>query len=249
MAEFLAIQTHTEKYDKGDVYWVAANSHSYGTADLNNRVIVKSPSIALSDARAYMGQLLHRFLIDTLSSDLVTDTHWLKLYSEFSLNPGSVNVQKIVDHLTLWGATNFATVGQSLEFDLSVFDAAVSEGLWGVNVGALAPAEIYDQPSGIHTITADYSSTGKNSTPVELKVDEKGFTITNHLNKVITYEVHRSQIAPLLKAEVERYGKGVQAYKRWKFNAPVVDAAVANGGEVTLTPAQVQNNLIDKTAL
>ena len=249
MAEFLAIKAATDKFDKGDLLGVVANSHSYGAGDLNNRVLIKSPSILLSTARNYVDRLLHRFLIDTVSSDLVTDTHRLKIYSEYALNPGSVNVAKIMDILSTWDASGFAVVGQSLKFDLNVLDAAKSLGFWGISTGSVSFTDSYDQPSGIHTITADYSATSKNATGVEILVDEQGLTITHHLNRIITYEVHRSQVAAALKEAIDRRGCSVQAYKRFKFKEAVINAAIAAGDEVTLTPAQLQNNLIDKTTL
>ncbi len=248
MCEFLCRKETGPRFDKGDILVVLANDHSYAPGDLAGNVVVKSPSILISQVMDKASVLLQRFLVDAVSSNLVTDTHRLKIYTEFAVNPGAVNIPAITSALQEWGGKNFAVVNQTLEFDLVVYEALTSAGFWGFNPSGVVFTETgYNQSTGTHTIQADYSATGRNTTPVEIKVDEIGVNIISHSNRVITFEGTRSQVNELLKTFVADKGGDVQLNRRYKFSNAVINQAVANGDVVTITPAQVQSQIIDKT--
>jgi len=68
--------------------------------------------------------------------------------------------EQVENFLTRWNATIYdASVPNEVIFDAGIYEAVCSTGFWNVNVSNVVFSQEYDQPSGVHTITADLSAT------------------------------------------------------------------------------------------
>ncbi len=187
-----------------------------------------------------------------VGSDLSIDGHRLRLSAT---NPGAsgsgrITREMVRDFLDDWKFNIVSAGSGTVTVDILVYDALTSRGFFDHDLIDIAFTELsYDQPSGVHQIQADYSA---NPAPIGRGVDrrirELGGTIISHSNKIVVYEMDRADAVARLKAEFKsRFERSVAA-KRYHIAESVVDAAIAAGGELTLTPAQLMNAIEDQAA-
>jgi len=237
---------------KGAVVEVRHVDDGYGAAEVPpNFVRIKLSDGFLSDLEQYGGRWERNVDWQVVSHDTVLDVFELRI---FSTNPGLSNVGAItlneVSSIVLdWNGTIISNTTNEVVFDIGIFNAIKSFAFWQLAaVNAVTFNEIsYDQATGTHRISADYSLTGARPKNVDELVRQKGATIVSHSGKIITFDITTSVVTAQIKTYFKDKLKKVVLRRRFSIPIANVDTAIAAGGEITVTLAQLQANIIDES--
>lgn len=215
------------------------------------RVIVSDALI--SDLKDYVAQWEQVLDWSVSNSNLGLDSHRLTISAT---NPGASGegnllIDSVAQTVVQWGGvidTQLST-DNSIVCNMTVFNAIKSRGFFGYEaVAAVTFTEIgYVQATGVHTVTADYSTIGAGSSAVEKALTVAGATIISNVNKVATFSVSRSTIVAAFKEAIKAKKKRIRQ-QRYHVPAVLVDSAIASGGDVVITMAQLQTDIIDASA-
>lgn len=191
--------------------------------------------------------------------------YWL--LSMFVSNPGisgvgaadNNTVIKVEDFIHKWGGSNISVVDQSLQFNIGVYSVATSEKFWKCNVSRIAFTELsYDQTSGVHIISADYSDLlnlqeGPTSEFMNNNLSSNDhfvndLNIISHVGTVITFYVHRNAMIVRFENDLRDLSQDVVCRRRYHFSSDGVDAVISGGRTFTVaTEAELSPYIIDKT--
>ena len=218
---------------------------------------VNAPFCRLIISDALLAELLiylspWRQIIDwtVQASDPITDSYSLVIYAT---NPGSslegaVTTSLISTLIQNWNGVidDIQTTTNHVVCNITIFAAITSFAFFGYE--AIAAVDFqetnYDQATGVHTITADYSLIGASPSAVEKGLLARGAIVLSNINKVITFTVARSLVIAKFKEDIQALGIELNA-RRYGIDPAIVDTAIANGGDVVLTKAELVAALVD----
>jgi hypothetical protein len=183
------------------------------------------------------------------SHDWATDTHSLKVYTkpEYVSASGKNRLTRdaVESFLDRWNATvNSISLGE-VNFTVNALDAIFSHGFWERIVPDKVLTELsYTESTGIHSIQLNYGLIP--SVPLaELAavVTSNGCEITSNkpAQKKATFNCSRDNVFAQFKQSVREAVDGDYAISKWNFLDAAIDAAIAAGGSLEVTKAQVVN--------
>ena len=240
-------------FKKGDIVHVGEDGHGWGSKEsLPDFVLVKVPGVSLAAAIAYRDAWKSDLQFAVVFSDQATDSYQISI-SNTNAGAGAiagVTRSQVEEYLSSWGLSVVSINANEVVFNASIYDVAVSQGFWNLPVDRLVFNELaYDQSTGLHTISTDYSSVPPKYWHIPaLRVSAFGGTVVSDSNQVLTWSVGRSVVRQVFQQDVKEKAEYIWKTRRWSFSPSDVDAAVAAGGVVTQTPAQVTAKLRDATA-
>lgn len=175
----------------------------------------------------------------------------IRLFSTLvdSTNKGAVTKDQVERFINEWGGTVFSFGNNEVIFDALIYDAICSEGFWDKGVASVDFTEIsYVQATGIHTVEADYSSLNCNPDKVEDMVEFRGGTVLSHVDKVITFEIHRSSVRNAFQDDIKTNAKKAEMIekRRYYINSGVVDYVIGQGGTYTTDLPTILGYIHDK---
>ena len=235
---------------KGNIVSVAAANWDFGAkVILPNWIVVTISDVTYKQALQYKGQWLRTPQLTVVSQDLVLDEWRLRLSGKTpaATGRGGVTLAEAQQFIDDWAATLVSSDANSVTFDLTVKDAGFSKGFWGRNLPSVVFAESsYDQGTGKHTVTADYSATSFSPNAVAHAAVNRGADVLDNVAGVLTYEIDRLDIrAELLRDIHEKLGQMV-GKTRFAVTETAVDTVITAGGTGTFTKAQLLSVLIDR---
>jgi hypothetical protein len=185
---------------------------------------------------------------DVADSDMATDTHTLKAYvkpeyvSASGLN--RLTREGVEEFLNNWGATVDSIALGEVTFTANVYEAIKSDGFWERNVQMFAWTEVgYDAPTGIHRVRVNYTGYTINLAEYAAQIINRGCEIVSNqpAQKRVTFDCSRQNVFNEFKQSVKERFDGNYAIRKWNFLEAAVDAAIAAGGSLEVTKAQVLN--------
>lgn len=188
---------------------------------------------------------------NVISSNVALDSYRLEMYSANAGGGDGNIIQSVLDQFLIdWKFTIFAVADNSITVDVTVYDTLTSFGMWGSLADVTVFSELsYDPVTGVHRISADYSSITRNvSTAIDTTVRDRGGVIVSHDNRVIIFDIDKMDVVAKLKADYQQVGSKVISPRRYMFTEALVDQALVAGGELTLTPAAALAEVIDLSA-
>ena len=122
-----------------------------------------------------------------------------------------------------------------------------SSNFFAADVADVAFSEVsYDEGTGEHVIRADYSASAYFPSAVETTVADRATVLAHDTTaRIIDYGMSRSEVLAFLRATVRADLDQFVAKRIWYFDPAVVDDALAAGGVVTRTVAQVAPFLLN----
>jgi len=255
MAEFL-IWANEDKpgfgIKRGDVVEVRANDSPYSSMErLPDFIIIKIPELLLSAIEEYQTGWNLDIDFEIVNYDAALDGYRIKAFSTNASvsGKGYLSIQQIENFLLRWNATVLLTSQNEVIFDIWIFNAIKSPVFWDErpNVDNVVFSESYDQGSGIHEITADYSALNLNPTYVERYVRFKADEIISHSNREIVFTITRNNVFSEFKEDIKRKLKKVMIGKRlYYFGSGVVDTVISQGGVITATESELESYIKSK---
>ena len=235
-------------YKKGDVVEVRESGAPRGALEgLPTFVIVECPEVTKAQVLDRMESW--RTVLDwgVVARDLALDGWRLRL---FVTNPGTLNrapvtLAQVQGWLEGWNGAIVSAATNEVRFDVSVYGAATSDAFWGASgVAGLGFAEMsYDQGTGVHRLRVDYSvmiGEGSHRSVLSL-VQSRNATniIQDESLSLIEFDILRTLVTGSFKAELKAALERVHKRRRWYFTAAQVDVAIAAGGVIQVTAAQL----------
>jgi len=235
---------------KGNIVSVFPANWDLGPDEgLPNWIVVTLSDVSYRGALQYIGQWLRTPQLEVISQNLVIDGFRLRLYGKTPAANGIAGItladaQQFIDD---WSATLFSSDANSVTFDLTIKDAGFSKGFWGRDLPGVVFAETnYDQGTGKHLVTADYSATAFPANAVAHQAANRGADILDNVAGVLTYEVDRLDVRNQLLRDVKEKLGHMVGKTRYAITEAAVDTVIAIGGTGTFTKAQLLSALIDR---
>lgn len=207
------------------------------------------------DVRQYIGEWLRKLDFSLLNSDLATDTHTFRVTSTLirgTDGKGKITNAQISGFISEWGLSVVGFGDNYVDVRGSVYGLLTSGGFFsGLSLTNIIFTE-QNYIGGTHTIRMNYAGSVINTPArqqlLELYLTEHGATIISHNTNAnrLDYSVTRQAASQFLKSELQRKHVAVLSRCRFRIPAAVVDNVIANGGETTVTLAQIQSYVRDK---
>ena len=231
MAEILGRAKDAGTTLKGSFVQLMANGGGF-SYDLPDWFVLEIPDTPMKELRGYIKGYEKAAAFSVVDHDEVNDIYRLRVTNSNASVSGSGNLVRadVEEAVIKWGGTIVSTGSNEVIFDISVYDALISQGFWEPPVASIIFTKVnFDESTGIHTISADYSAVGINGTSVETLVERMGDVIA-HANGVITFTIDRAVVIDKFKAFVSSRSNQTVAYSQYYLPDGVVDAVVAAGG-------------------
>jgi len=240
-------------YKKGYPVVVKPDGWEWGNLEtLPKFVIVKCPEVGVAAAETYMQQWNRSIDYEVVVHQVPTDGYRIRVYSSnMSVsNEGGLTKANIENYLTAWGCVVQSFTATDVTFDVSI-ELLVQSDKFYEKDNLTTTETAYDEGTGVHRFSTDYSYYDINEWPparVEARVEENGGTVISHdtENGIIVYDIGRADVLNRFKQEVKERISWTVYRRRYYFLEADVDTAIAAGGIITLTQAQLMNKLNDK---
>ena len=235
--------------EKGDIIGVRATGTPL-PGPTSPHVIAEVLDLPMDDFEQYKAKWERVVDFEVVASDPAQDGFRLRLYST-TANAGQAEITKdeAEGFIQSWGGTVHSWGTNEVIFDITIYDALVSQAFWDIDISSAVFSELsYDQGTGVHRIQADYSAMGNNPTAVERYVRRMGLTIVSHSDRVLTYDADRTVVrAAFEKDMTDKARKNIKRC-RYYFGEGVVDTIVTNGGYMTTDENTMLSYIKDKVA-
>jgi hypothetical protein len=176
----------------------------------------------------------------------------------FEVNPGDFGQNhikgnkaiRIRNFLQSWGCTNFVLSATDASFTFSLWDAVRSARFWNydlVGTQFTFTLQSYSPETGIGQIFSDFSSAPAwmNPDQVARRVISRGGVILDLTDLSIVFTIEKLDIIKIFRSEVKSKTEQAYMFQQHRLNAVVMDQAVANGGIITLTKAELLASIVD----
>ena len=248
-------------HKKGDIIVVKPDGHEWGAHEaLPDFVIVRCAGVDHQQYVARTEPWRWDLSFTVVSSVLSQDRHRIRAENTTRSPSGgaSLTLARVQAFLERWGASVVSSTATSVTFDVRIYDAAISEGFLGRPLGVVNgitfTEELYTQATGLHRIVADYRAHPLYATEPDRVRDElaslirgAGATVIPAQQGFAVYEVTRNGVREAFRAEVT--GRlGTWRRHRYAFTAADVDIAIAQGGAIDVSPAQIASRIVDRQA-
>lgn len=223
---------------EGNPYW---GQSAY--ADKTEWIVVDVADATVAELEGFCTAWKDDFSYEILSSNASTGQYTVRVY-ETNVSAKGVNAltqEKVESFLTKWRCSNLSFATNSVQFDISLWDAVRSEGFWGVNFVTFPITFTlisYSAVTGIGRIEATVPASADASL-VSQKIQDRGGSIVSESHPVWTFDIERSDLLTKFRADVKE--KAQKTYRRRLFSlTPAQSDAIATaGGYITRTKAQV----------
>jgi len=242
-------------YKKGDIVHIAEPLHIWGTKEgLPGFIQVNvTDGISAAVALSYRDQWQSDLQYSVVSADTVNDAFTLTITNANNGASGAADLTAAMmsNFLTAWGAKNISATPNVVQFDITIFDAIKSPEFWDnpASLQIVFNQTAYDQVTGTHTITANYSAlTGVNPKAVEGAVVRHDGVVTSNANSIITFTITRATVRQAFQDDVASKAHFVYKRRRYSIAPADVDTVIGMGGIFTTTQAVLLSKLKDAMA-
>ena len=236
---------------KGGVIEARMQADGQGSAEKLPTFVRINCNLALETVENYQKSWNKSADWSVVSNDAAVDSYRLSIKAN---NPGAgqgnITSAEIDRFLSDWNFSVFSESVNEVVVDISVYAALTSRGFWGDIADIAIFSELnYNPATGVHQIQADYSSlTRAASKWIDQNIRNRGGVIISHTGKIVVFEMDRADVVAKLKTELQQITNQPVLKRRYQLSAGIVDQAIAAGGELTLTPTELQAALIDLSA-
>jgi len=240
--------------DRGGIVEVRATGSPFTVLEQQNfiRVDIADPMQAVL---SYADHWYFDVNYSIINSDTVNDIYTARLINPYaSTTIDGIDQTKIDAFLNNWNATNILYAQNLVQFDIDIYQSMISPKFWRqVNVAAFNQFVFtqinYTPATGIHEIQADYSTLNINPTSVELLMMAEGANILSHANRVIEFELARTDIRTKLLNDVKSGTRYVINSNRYFVSDAVVTNVENQGGIITTDLTTFESYVQDRTVL
>ncbi len=228
--------------------------HEWGRLETMPTFVVIKCDLEQADLDAYENiRKAWRDLLDYEVTGQNVNQGWYDVrVFEVNASPTGVNAisgdkaTRIQGYLTRWGCINIVLGSNQVAFRFRLSAAVQSQEFWDISAEQLAAITfvINSYTNGVGTITVTVPQATKPEM-VKLKIAERGGTLTNEAHPAYTFTIERGTILTNFRDDVKRKVEQIYMMQRYRFNTTLMDAAVAAGGVLTVTKAELLAALRD----
>lgn len=241
-------------YKKGDIVVVMENGHIWGAEERPPHfVIVKCPGVAASTINNLRDEWLQFIDYEIIAQNAALDAARIKL---FVTVPGAINrfgltLDKVQTWFESWGGVHVSNTTNDVRFDITIKNAYKSAAFWGVDpegINIVITETAYNSTTGEHTATIDITTSSVTAKQAKDRIEANMGVIIAFDNGVFTVTFSRTTMRDAFMADLRAKTLKTVVRRRWGFAASDVDTALAAGGVITVTAAQLAAKAIDKAA-
>ena len=230
--------------------------HQWGNLECLPTFVVIKCDLQSSDLEAYEGlrkAWRDDFAYEVLSSNAQQGRYTVRVYEQNAgaSNQNGLTAAKVERFLEGWGCTNISFTTNSCTFTFSLWNAVRSPKFWNVPlIGTKATFDLvsYNATSGIGRVQVTITDENIKVQEVKQRIEERGGTIISADYPVGVFEIERSDILQRFRDDVKHKAENVYMMQQHRINEATMDAAVAAGGTLTLTRAQLLAAIRDMAA-
>lgn len=239
-------------FKKGDIVRAEEAGHEWGGKEgLPTFVHVDCSEVTLAQVEQYTGNWQRQIGWEIVGTDPVLDGARVRV---FTLLPGAANQygltrQQVEAWLNNWGATVVNVDTNEVRFDVTIAALYQSEGFWDANPAdhnIIVTETNYDQPTGVHTVEIDAIGSPIAINEITDRVESAGAQIIEITGPVIIAEFYRNVVRSHFQEAVAEQLDRMVRQRRYYISEADVDAVVAAGGQLDVTLAQLQGQVLDK---
>lgn len=253
----------SKSYLKGDIQSIKANPRGWGSKIvLPQWIRLTVTGVDVAEAKAYENQwkTMYDFSIVTHNPAKIVGEDIVDLYriDVFSMYPSASNRNvctqaQVQDYLERFGMVLKSANTNAIRFDYGVYTTAISEGYLDIDdtIHTLLVFDEtdYNQVSGVHTITCDYSATSFSAAKAQSVIERSGGVMLDNSNDVITYSIQRNDLNAEIKSTFRDKLDSVFERRIYKISDATIDAWVSQGGVVEVAKSTLLLSMIDKTSI
>jgi len=242
-----AVPDSPGKWRQGEIVGAFPDDHVFGGAEVpaaGNFYHVTVTDRTVEQVLSYLQEWWHEPTSNIDSNDgngnyVVTITSTMVSTS----GANAITRAQMDGFVTKWGGTYQSHTNTSYTFGISSFDAATSEGFWGIDpVGAGVVFVDEGFASGTQQVGITNAGT---FTPAQIAaaVERNGGTIID----ANSFTIPAATVYTAFKDDIEESWRQISfRRRRWVINQAGLDYLAANGGTVSGTAAQISNYLTDQ---
>ena len=243
------VEDRTAIPKRGDLVGKLPDGHEWGSGEgLPNFVILELPGVEDEVIDAHVRPWYCRISYSIVGSDPVIDGFRIRIEAtEYNPNSGEGKITRdmVESFLNKWGASVVSIGDNQVTFDVRIYDAIKSQGLWGgVPVGLLGITEInYEQSTGVHTVRVDYRGLVANLNEEQWEqvtrfVIKRFSNIFTESDGIFVGDIDRSVVREEFQEDVRQRLEKIIVYRKFQLPSAVMDVIEANGGVFTATREQ-----------
>ena len=248
--QLIAMKEDRGTHRKGDIIEVRATGSPFVGKEPDDFVMVEVPGIPVVDFDHTDKPWQRSLAFEVVGRNAALDGYRIRISADNTNSTVGAVVRADVERwITSWGGTVFSEGPNEVVFDLAVYDALTSTEFWEFDLCDVVFEELsYDEVTGVHRMSADYSATSiNNTTYVERRAMRQSVTIISHADKVLVYEATSGNVKDDIQEFIKRRA-GRSARRRYYFSPAVVDYVIAQGGVITTDRATLETYIRDKVA-
>ncbi len=227
---------------------VMPDGHVWGRLEGLPKFVIIKCAITDEDLAPYVG--LRKVWRDALDYEVTgqnINQGWYDVrVFETASSPSGLNAiigakaSKIQGYLTRWGCINIVLGANQISFRFRLSAAVQSQEFWDVTAEQLAAVSfnIDSYTNGVGTVTVTVPQATKPEM-VTYKILERGGAIVSAAHPVYTFTIERRTILQSFRSDIKRKAEQVYMYQQHRINEATMGAAVAAGGYLTLTKAEL----------
>lgn len=234
--------SQANNYRRGYIVSVFEDGHpleTFSKIKLPRFCIIDIPGVSKAAIEQYAQSFIRQIDYSIVAHDPVQDGYRVDVSTINATvsGKGVLTRAKVENYLTDWGAVVVNANTSRVRFDVLMFDAMTSPQLWN-NAPVTFSEEDYNETTGVHTIRATYNNAPvpqQVMTEAERRVALVGGVVVSNDPGSIVFTMDRGVVFQAFKDEVKHLIEDRFLTRRYYFNAATMDAAVANGGQLTMT--------------
>lgn len=246
-------------YRKGDIVVVMPDGHEWGAQEgLPTFVRVRVPGVAASAVADRIESWRRVIDYEIVQTNAALDGARFRIFQQVPgvATPKGITRAQVEAWINRWGGSVVSEATNEVRFDITIQNIYKSGGFWVLNqnydppsaFGVVITETAYTQATGEHIATININASSVTPQQAQARLIERGGEVISFAAGVATVRFMRDAVRSMLMAELKRAADKTLVRRRYYFAAADVDAAIAAGGEITVTPAQVAAKILDKAA-
>lgn len=244
----------TSNYEKGDIVEARSEGSPFGNKEIPpNFVKITVQGKFNKDFEPYRKIWKVNPTFHTNTHDGINDIYNVTLSAKI-VSPSNVGIISNYDDynsaIANWGTEQVSSIDNAMVLNCPISDMIQSRmfsrfptALWNQMVFSELD---YNQISGIHRVRLSYVTLGNNPTYIENTICMR-VTPISHSNRELIFEALNTEVLSYFQDSVIGCEPVVKK-RRYGLTDSLVDMALANGGDLTITEQDFLGNLRDKQA-
>lgn len=222
------------------------------TAPRNPKTVaLKCPDISLEQGKEYCDGWIQKIDFEVVVYNNNLDGYRIRIFgvsesvNDHGVENGRIILNKVENYLNNWNGDVVSFSQNEVIFDIGVYNISISKAFLNKEVDSSYFSDVYTKENKQHDITFNYSLAGLKKINVVNRLISMGAEIINIDDDDVTYRLFSNDIVSVFKNDLKIRIENYLYRNRYFLSSNGVDVIKNNGGLMTVTETQFNNNLID----